>query len=54
MASLNVISKYNGDYIIEESLKVTKTVLEDFWSETSELLNISTTWLTIEKFNEVS
>jgi len=29
-----VISKYNGGYIIEESLKVPKTVLEDVWDET--------------------
>ena len=29
-----VISKYNGGYIIEDSLKVPKTVLEDVWTET--------------------
>ena len=31
---MNVISKYNGGYIIEEILKVPKTVLEDVWEET--------------------
>jgi hypothetical protein len=31
---LNVISKYSGGYIIEEILKVPKTVLEDVWDET--------------------
>jgi len=34
MDSFNVISKYNGGYIIEEILKVPKTVLEDVWEET--------------------
>jgi hypothetical protein len=34
MDSFNVISKYNGGYIIEEILKVPKTVLEDVWVET--------------------
>ena len=28
------ISKYKGVYTIENSLKVPKTVLEDFWTET--------------------
>ncbi len=31
---MNVISKYSGGYIIEEILKVPKTVLEDVWDET--------------------
>ncbi len=34
MDLFNVISKYNGGYIIEEILKVPKTVLEDVWAET--------------------
>ena len=36
---MNVISKYNGGYIIEEILKVPKTVLEDVWEETLSKLN---------------
>ncbi len=31
---MNVISKYNGGYIIKEILKVPKTVLDDVWEET--------------------
>lgn len=34
MDLFNIILKYNGGYIIEESLKVPKTVLEDVWDET--------------------
>ena len=52
---MNVISKYNGGYIIEEILKVPKTVLEDVWAETIRKLKINPEFNleTVEKINSM-